>query len=599
MQSPLPSSSQRSHLSSTHQQGLLPQTFWNQEYKKEDFFKLFSETRHRTATEQENVLLLNFLIVNDAPSGAVLSQIKKIQKSSIDTQFKEHHLLNALAIAVLKNKFDLVKLLVQQGADVNLRDAYTWSPIHYAALLPSDEIFNYLIANGADVGAKTAAGGSYQDLQILVGRVKVLNNPNVAIEIGEDRILVDQIERISLETIFPGFREYSDQSRYDIADFEALWRHSSIDEFTLHESIPFVLAYKNYLQSPPQLSVKVDPVISEIVGASCYGLFADEGLKMGTVVGEYAGKYSIVTPPSISYEQLFNGFNPQPYALDDFDSQEVGNAVRWANDGWPRCAVFRIYDERGMNKKDILIVTDPQGVRAGRPILWDYVNMLPLKWGRYVVQDTEEMEKFFSVEASLLVEEEKRAKEQAVGPFQHFLELEPEKQTNEEFLTMMQSFCTYYSIRHKLCYPFNTPSALIYLTCREVVKPTDWKQLKQVPWIKATLDGKPELHSELIVGLIELLDSMFLELNKVDDQLKNEALELILSQIGKCTGLQLIHGIKLLTAFIKDIPGHFSDEKEEHKEKWENFKLKLIRDLPLYEFKEEEYFLYLPEEKKD
>lgn len=599
MQAPLPLSSQGSHPSPIQQQGLLPQTFWDREYKKEDFFKLFSEIHRRTATEQENVLLLNFFIVNNAPTEVVLSQIKKIQRSSINTQLQEHHLLNALAIAVLKNKFDLVKLLVQQGADVNLRDAYSWSPLHYAALLPSNEIFNFLVANGADVDAKTDAGGSYLDLQKLVGRVKVLNNPNVAIETGEDRILVDQIDRISLETIFPGFREYSDQSRYDIADFEALWKCLPEDEFMVKGTIPFLISYKDYLQSPPHLCVKVDPIISGVVGGSCYGLFADENLPVGAVVGEYAGKYKIIDIPW-TFEEMFSGFSHQPYGLENFDAQEMGNAVRWANDGWPRCAVFSIYNEKGMHEKNILIVIDPEGVKAGEPIQWDYGNMLPVKWGRYVVQDTEDMEKFFSVDAGHLVEEEKRAKEQALEPFEHFLQLEPEKQTKKEFLNMMQPFCSYYSIRHKLCYPLNTPSALIYLTCREVVKPSDWKQLMQEPWIKEILDGRPARHSELMANLIGLLDSMFLELNKVDDQLKNEALELILSQIGKCTGLQLMHGIKLVTDFMKDNPVNISDEKEGNKEKWEIFKLKLMRDLP----KDEEPLPYLTEkmmneEKKD
>ena len=53
---------------------------------------------------------------------------------------------------------EILELLIANGADVNAKNEYRWTPLHNAALEANKEIVELLIANGADVNAKTNYG---------------------------------------------------------------------------------------------------------------------------------------------------------------------------------------------------------------------------------------------------------------------------------------------------------------------------------------------------------------------------------------------------------------------------------------------------------
>ena len=66
-----------------------------------------------------------------------------------------------LSNAVIANDFDRVKFLVSKGADVNKADSQGWTPLQSAARQRRDEMIKLLIELGADVNARRtdAAGG--------------------------------------------------------------------------------------------------------------------------------------------------------------------------------------------------------------------------------------------------------------------------------------------------------------------------------------------------------------------------------------------------------------------------------------------------------
>ena len=69
----------------------------------------------------------------------------------------------ALHIAAAHDEGRMVSLLVEYGADVNMRDSADWTPLHYALLAHwderSSEAAGVLLASGADVDVATAAIG--------------------------------------------------------------------------------------------------------------------------------------------------------------------------------------------------------------------------------------------------------------------------------------------------------------------------------------------------------------------------------------------------------------------------------------------------------
>lgn len=70
---------------------------------------------------------------------------------------------------------DAMQILFNCGADVNIRDQFGWSPLHYAAMHGRKEAFQWLIRHEADVHAvtnqfETAASLAAKDLKLFYNR---------------------------------------------------------------------------------------------------------------------------------------------------------------------------------------------------------------------------------------------------------------------------------------------------------------------------------------------------------------------------------------------------------------------------------------------
>lgn len=70
--------------------------------------------------------------------------------------------------AIENNEFDKVKLLVEQGANVNIKNWNGWTPMHSAARVGSIEIIDFLISKGCLV---------YETITTDIGNFKEGANP--------------------------------------------------------------------------------------------------------------------------------------------------------------------------------------------------------------------------------------------------------------------------------------------------------------------------------------------------------------------------------------------------------------------------------------
>ena len=52
----------------------------------------------------------------------------------------------------------MTELLISKGADVNATDVNTSTPLHFAAISGDIEVVQLLLANGANVNARTVRG---------------------------------------------------------------------------------------------------------------------------------------------------------------------------------------------------------------------------------------------------------------------------------------------------------------------------------------------------------------------------------------------------------------------------------------------------------
>ncbi len=89
-------------------------------------------------------ILLRDIVVN--PTLDVRQQIRGIAFDVISTQAG----YTPLMVAVLKQDLNMVKILLENGANINDVDEDKWSALHYAGYVKNIEIFNFLINNDAD-----------------------------------------------------------------------------------------------------------------------------------------------------------------------------------------------------------------------------------------------------------------------------------------------------------------------------------------------------------------------------------------------------------------------------------------------------------------
>jgi uncharacterized protein len=78
----------------------------------------------------------------------------------INIEAKDKDKRTLLHYAVIENKIDLAKLLLENGADSNVNDKNQWKPLHFAAQNNNVEIAQVLIQYGADINAQDEFGNT-------------------------------------------------------------------------------------------------------------------------------------------------------------------------------------------------------------------------------------------------------------------------------------------------------------------------------------------------------------------------------------------------------------------------------------------------------
>ncbi len=86
------------------------------------------------------------------------SKVQDLTKRGADVNSKNNYGLTPLHFSSIENHIELAKLLLERGADVNSKNNYGLTPLHFASMRNDLELAKLLLDRGADVKAKDNDG---------------------------------------------------------------------------------------------------------------------------------------------------------------------------------------------------------------------------------------------------------------------------------------------------------------------------------------------------------------------------------------------------------------------------------------------------------
>jgi uncharacterized protein len=116
-----------------------------------------------------------------------------IDNPNTDIEKLDKHDENAMMLAALNGDIDLVKLLIDKGAEVNKKG---WAPLHYAATNGHDDIVQLLIDHSAYIDAASPNGTTPL---MMAARGNHVTTMKVLLDAGADPRLKNQIGVTALD----------------------------------------------------------------------------------------------------------------------------------------------------------------------------------------------------------------------------------------------------------------------------------------------------------------------------------------------------------------------------------------------------------------
>ena len=102
--------------------------------------------------------------IREAARTGNIEAVKQAIAAGADVNAKDHYKITALHYAADSDGHkEVAELLIAKGADVNAKNKFRSTPLHETAVIGHKEIAELLIAKGADVNAKNMGGETALD----------------------------------------------------------------------------------------------------------------------------------------------------------------------------------------------------------------------------------------------------------------------------------------------------------------------------------------------------------------------------------------------------------------------------------------------------
>lgn len=454
---------------------------------------------------------LKFLIALNQPDEIIIKFINGRKGQEMISSTYSDLKLTALHVAILTDNLAVGLHLINACANMTQEDARGWKPIHMAAIT-SQKLFNELIKRKVNPNALNRLGATCSDLRRLVGLDPVADK--ALLYRRPEAAAAAYVSKAEFEGL-TGLKEYSDVSRYSPRD---LWMQDEGVDHAINEYLLEQLKKQSALVSVGRV---------EGIGSKCHALFAEEDICPGTHIGNYTGKKEELEKGNF-FSEIILPEESNPYLLDGINAEELGNYTRFANDGFPNCAIMPVFNRAGVAETCVFVVTKAGGIKKGEQILWDYLpGETSLKWNHYAIQNREELHAFFSRKT-----------------LSEYLKIEKEMKQRLSRSYDFGKNCELLGFQHRLMYPLTTPMVLIDLTVNLMIQPQAWFTLLTTNFGEDYRAHSPQ-HMALVANLLRILQNYWFLLQSKDPNV--ESVKAFFSEgIQKFTVMQLAFAMEWL-----------------------------------------------------
>ena len=159
-----------------------------------------------------SVMLLEAAARND------IEEVRRLLMLSVSPDSTNEDGLTALHQCCIDDSEDMMKLLIDFGANVNARDTEQWSPLHAAATCGHLHLVKYLIAKGADLLAVNADGNMPYDICEDESTLDFIESEMAKRGITQE--MIDETRAITENQMLSDLKILAESSRPDSLEFK-------------------------------------------------------------------------------------------------------------------------------------------------------------------------------------------------------------------------------------------------------------------------------------------------------------------------------------------------------------------------------------------
>ncbi|XP_070536717.1 protein phosphatase 1 regulatory subunit 16A-like [Ptychodera flava] len=132
---------------------------------------------HHKSAKRKRVNFANNVTLLEAAARGDVSEVRKLLQNGMSPDLTNDDGLTALHQCCIDDNEEMMKVLIDFGANTNARDSELWTPLHAAATCGHVHLAEYLLTKGADILAINSDG-------------------NMPYDISEDDVTLDYIESV-------------------------------------------------------------------------------------------------------------------------------------------------------------------------------------------------------------------------------------------------------------------------------------------------------------------------------------------------------------------------------------------------------------------